>query len=95
MNELTITNAEFHELNLAAERSGNALGNELIHDLLILKGQSQAVALLALHNALYELSRLLPFDAAAGGFAVALVNVLEIGIAHLPKTEDDELEAGK
>lgn len=93
MNALNITAAALHEMELAAERQGAELGHELIQELLQLKGLPQAFPLLALHNKLYELRRIDPFDAAAGGFAVALVNVLEIGIANLPEFSSDELEA--
>lgn len=73
-----------------AEHAGNSMGNDLINELLQLKGKPQAEALQAVRDKIYALSMLTPFDAAAGGFAVALVNVLQIGITNLPKSESGE-----
>lgn len=69
----------------AAERAGSALGHDLLNELLALRGRSQAEAFQVLHDKLRALRKLEHFDRAAGGFAVALVDVLEVGIANLPK----------
>jgi len=61
-----------------------------VHELCALRGQPQADALRTIHGTLKALGKLEPFDRAAGGFAVALVNVLEVGIANLPKREAEE-----
>jgi len=70
-----------------AERAGAALGGELLGELLALRGRPQAEALRTVHAKLQALAQLEHFDRAAGGFAVALVPVLEVGIANLPKVE--------
>lgn len=77
MNRTTYTLAQ------SAEHAGNLMGSDLVNELLQLKGKPQAEALQAVHDKVYALSMLQPFDAAAGGFAVALVNVLQIGVANL------------
>lgn len=69
----------------AAERAGAELGHELLAELLALRGHPQAKAFRAVHSKLNALSKLEHFDSAAGGFAAAIVNVLEVGIANLPK----------
>lgn len=74
----------------AAERSGAALGNRLVAEMLALRDCNQGESMQALRNKLLALRKLDHFDRAAGGFAVALVNVLEVGIANLPKVEDCE-----
>ena len=72
-----------YTLAQSAEHAGNLMGSDLINELLQLKGKPQIESLQAVHDKIYALSMLQPFDAAAGGFAVALVNVLQIGIANL------------
>ena len=72
------------------ERAGAAMGYDLLDELLELRGRPQAEALQAIHDKLHALFMLEHADSAAGGFAVALVNVLEVGVANLPKTDDDE-----
>lgn len=74
----------------AAERAGAELGHNLLNELLALHGSPQTEALRHVHEKLRALSKLGRFDSAAGGFAVALVNVLEVGIANLPKVEAEE-----
>lgn len=74
----------------AAECAGAALGSDLVQELCTLRGQSQAVALRTIHKKLQALGKLEPFDRAAGGFAVAVVSLLEVGIANLPKLEAEE-----
>ena len=71
----------------AAERAGAALGGELLAELLALRGTPQADALRHVHGKLLALHKLEHFDRAAGGFAVALVAVLVLGIANLPSVE--------
>ena len=70
-----------------AERAGAELGHALLAELLALHGHPQAETFRAVHSKLNALSKLEHFDSAAGGFAAAIVNVLEVGIAHLPKFE--------
>ncbi len=48
---------------------------------------AQAEAFRTVHDKLYALSKLEHADSAAGGFAAAIVSVLEVGIANLPKFE--------
>lgn len=72
-----------------AERAGAELGHNLVAELLALHGHPQAEAFRAVHSKLNALSKLEHFDSAAGGFAAAIVNVLEVGIAHLPQFEGD------
>ena len=73
------------EDEFASERAGAVMGLDLINELLTLRGKPQCEAFRAIHDKLYALSKLEQFDSAAGGFAGAVVNVLEIGIANLPK----------
>lgn len=70
-----------------SERAGAAMGAALLNELLALRGRPQADALRAVHDKLHALSKLEHADSAAGGFAVAIVNVLEVGIANMPKFE--------
>jgi hypothetical protein len=74
----------------ASERAGAVMGHDLINELLAVRGKPQAEAFRAIHDKLYALSKLEQFDAAAGGFTGAIVNLLEIGIANLPKSKGDE-----
>jgi len=69
------------------ERTGAAMGAALLDELLALRDRPQAEALRAVHHKLRELSKLQDADSAAAGFAAAIVNVLEVGIANLPKSE--------
>ena len=68
-----------------AERAGAELGHALLAELLALRGHPQSEAFRAVRDKLNALSKLGHFDSAAGGFAVVIVNVLEVGIANLPK----------
>ena len=70
-----------------SERAGAAMGHDLLAELLALRGRPQAEAFRTVHDKLYALSKLKHADSAAGGFAAAIVNVLEVGIANLPKFE--------
>jgi hypothetical protein len=74
----------------SAEHAGCIMGHDLLNELLQMKGKPQSFALQALHDKIYALSVVQPFDAAAGGFAVALVNTLQIGVANLPRVEADQ-----
>lgn len=69
------------------ERAGAAMGAALLDELLALRDRPQAEALRAVHGRLRALSKLQDADSAAGGFAVAIVNVLEVGIANMHKFE--------
>lgn len=77
----------------AYERAGAALGSDLVQKLVDLRDRPQAEALRAVRDKLRELSKLQDADSAAAGFAVAIVNVLEVGIANMPKA--DAWEAAK
>ena len=68
-----------------AERAGAELGHALLAELLALRGHPQSEAFRAVRDKLNALSKLGHFDSAAGGFAAVIVNVLEVGIANLPK----------
>lgn len=71
-----------------SERAGAAMGHDLLDELLALRGRPKAEALCAVHDKLHALSKLEHADSAAGGFAAAIVNVLEVGIANLPKFKE-------
>ena len=73
-----------------SECAGAAMGIDLINELLAVQGKPQAKAFRAIHDKLYALSKLEHFDSAAGGFAGAVVNVLQIGVANIPNFEGDE-----
>lgn len=72
------------------ERTGAAMGAALLDELLALRDRPQAEALRAVHGRLRALSKLQDADSAAAGFAVAIVNVLEVGVANLPKADARE-----
>lgn len=72
------------------ERAGAAMGAALLDELLALRDRPQAEALRAVHGRLRALSKLQDADSAAAGFAVAIVNVLEVGVANLPKADARE-----
>ena len=76
-----------------AERAGNALGADLVQSLFEIRRHSnQEVAFYAAHEALRAMVKLEHPDSAAGGFAAAIVNVLELGIANLPKFDGEAAE---
>lgn len=81
----TMRSAVEQEGKFTSERAGAVMGNDLVDELLVLRGRPQAEAFRALHDKLLALSKLEHFDSAAGGFAGAVVNVLEVGVANLPK----------
>ena len=70
-----------------SERAGAALGTDLMRELSALRGRPQAETFRAVREALRALVKLEHGDSAAGGFAVAIVNLLELGTANLPKGE--------
>ena len=72
-----------------AERAGAELGHALLAELLALRGHPQSEAFRAVRDKLTELHKLEHFDSAAGGFAAAIVNTLEVGVFHLPQFEGD------
>ena len=65
-----------------AEQAGHALGAYCLDG--ILASHTQADALIQLTEALTALQAL-DHPRATGGFTVALVNVIEVGLQHLPK----------
>ena len=66
-----------------AEFAGSDIGRALLNDTLAADSQAQRAILI--QSAIVKVARLEHQDRAAAGFAVALVNVLEIGLQHLPK----------
>ena len=70
-----------------SERAGAVLGSYLVQELFELRGRPQSEAFRALHDKLFALSKLEHADSAAGGFAGAVVNLMEVGAANLPKGE--------
>lgn len=85
---MTGTRYTDHHGMLTSERAGAVLGSDLLNELLALRGQPQADAFRAVHDKLHALSKLEHADSAAGGFAAAVVNVLQLGIANLPKLKE-------
>ncbi|WP_132750522.1 hypothetical protein [Simplicispira metamorpha] len=75
-----------------SERAGAALGTDLSSELFALRGRPQAETFRAVNEALRALVKLEHPDSAAGGFAAAIVNVLELGIANLPKFDGEAAE---
>ena len=73
-----------------SEQAGAGMGNDLINELLAVQSQPQAESFRAIRDKLYALSQMKHFDSAAGGFAGAVVNVLQIGAANIPVFEGDE-----
>ena len=88
-NALLALAAEQEE-KFTSERAGAGMGFDLVDELFALRGKPQAEAFRAIHAKLYALSKLEHFDSAAGGFAGAVVNVLQIGVANIPTFEGDE-----
>ncbi|RCX08254.1 hypothetical protein [Extensimonas vulgaris] len=70
-----------------AEHEGAALGLALVQELVAMRGRSQADALRQIHDKLQALNKMGHFDRAAGGFSVAILNVLQVGVANLPRVE--------
>ena len=88
-NTLLALAAEQEE-KFTSEMAGADMGFDLISELLAVRGKPQYKALFAIHDKLHALSKMENIDAAAGGFASAVVNVLEIGIANLPTFERED-----
>ena len=82
--------AAIQEEKLTSEQAGAGIGLDLINELMAVRGKPQAEAFRAIRDKLHALSKLKHFDSAAGGFAGAVVNVLQIGVANIPKFEGDE-----
>ena len=74
---------------LQSERAGHVLGCDLLDELVALRGHPQSEAFRAVRDKLTELHKLEHFDSAAGGFAAAIVNMLEVSVFHLPQFEGD------
>ena len=72
-----------------SEKAAAELGMDLVRELFELRGHPQAESFKALRTALLELVKLDYPESAAGGFAGAVVNVLEIGMAHLSEGEPE------
>ena len=79
--------AAAQEEKFTSEQAGAGIGLDLINELLAIRGKPQAEAFRAIRDKLHALSKLEDFDSAAGGFAGAVVNVLQFGIVNLPKFE--------
>ena len=71
-----------------SERAGAALGTDLVKALFALCGRPEYEAFRAVNEALRALVKLEHGDSAAGGFAVAIVNLLELGTANLPRCDE-------
>ena len=71
-----------------SERAGAALGTDLVKALFALCGRPEYEAFRAVNDALRALVKLEHGDSAAGGFAVAIVNLLELGTANLPRCDE-------
>jgi len=71
MSRITYTAAD------CAEQAGNAIAHNCLNDILNAPSQS---ALGALRTALLDLQRLPHPKRAAGGFAVAMVNIIKLGL---------------
>ena len=68
-----------------SERAGYLLGCDLLREIAAMRGCLPEDALYATHDKLHALSTLAEADFAAGGFARAIIDVLEAGIASLPQ----------
>ena len=69
-----------------SEQAGNTLAHALLNDLLAADSQALRVALI--QSAILDLATLQHHDRAVAGFAVALVNVIEVGLKNLPKVAE-------
>ena len=69
-----------------AEQAGHAIATDCMDAILNSRDQGERMNVLV--AALLGLQRLQHPERAAGGFAVALVNVIEIGLQNLPKGAD-------
>ena len=67
-----------------SERAGYLIGRDLVRELTGFQGCLPEASVSALHHSLYKLAQLDNYDFAAGGFAGAIIDVLESGIASIP-----------
>ena len=79
--------AAAQEEKITSEQAGAGMGLDLVNELLAVRGKPQSEAFRAIRDKLHALSKLENFESAAGGFAGAIVDVLKIGVANLPKFE--------
>ena len=79
--------ATAQEEKFTSEQAGAGMGLDLVNELLAVRGKPQSEAFRAIRDKLHALSKLENFESAAGGFAGAIVDVLQIGVANLPKFE--------
>ena len=82
--------AASQEEKFTSEQAGAGMGLDLINELLAVRGKPQSEAFRAIRDKLHALSKLEDLESAAGGFAGAIVDVLQIGVANIPKFEGDE-----
>lgn len=80
-------NAIGNDAGNLAEQAGAGIGIDCLNAVLAAKTQGERLR--AIQSAVLDLQRLAHPRRAAGGFAGAVVNVLEIGIANLPKFQGD------
>ena len=78
------------EEKFTSERAGAIMRCDLINELFAVHDKLQCEAFRAIHDKLYALSKLENFDSAAGGFAGAVINVLEVGVANQPNFKREE-----
>jgi hypothetical protein len=69
-----------------AEMAGSAIGINLLNDLMGVRSQRPKAGLI--QAAIMNLVKLNKNDRAVTGFAVVLLNVLEVGLENLPKAAD-------
>ena len=69
-----------------SEMAGNAIASALLNDLI--NADNQALRGALIKSAILNLSTLQHHDRAAAGFAVGIVNTLEIGLKNLPKAAE-------
>lgn len=80
-----------HQTTEHAESVGNSIGQTLVESLLRSTSQAEALRhLITSIQILFEIEH--HQESAIGGFSVALVNVLEVGVANLPRISADEME---
>jgi hypothetical protein len=69
-----------------AEQAGAAIAHTALNDMLAVDTQAKHYAILK--AAILDIAKLQHLDRAAGGFAVAMVSVIETGLQHLPKVAE-------
>lgn len=82
-NALQFITDRSHSAADCAEQAGHLIAENVLND--ILDCDTQAERFVTLLEGLQSLATMPHPDRAAGGFAVAMVNVIEIGLQHLPK----------